>query len=82
MLKREVQVLADGMREDFKQKAKIKTERIEAILSTIDAKVQFVVESCDKTVQRLSEQLAQHVKASSKEAEERQTILLSYNQMS
>ena len=35
--------LADGMREDFKQKAKLKTERIEAILATIDAKVQFVV---------------------------------------
>lgn len=82
VLKREVQSLADGMREDFKQKAKLKTERIEAILTAVDAKVQFVVESCDRTVQQLSQQLAAHVKSSSKEAEERQAILASYSQMS
>jgi hypothetical protein len=33
-------------------------------------------------VQRLSEQLSHYIKAASKEAEERQAILLSYNQTS
>lgn len=80
-LKKEVQALADGMREDFKQKAKAKTERIEAILSTVDAKVQFVVESCDRTIQSLREQMNQYIKTSSREGEERQAIILTYNQM-